>query len=64
LRAEFQRRIEQRLAGLSPHEQVRRFALVARPFTPEEGELTPKLSLRRDVIASRYRDLIDALYES
>jgi long-chain acyl-CoA synthetase len=62
LRQLFQRRIEQRLAGLSRHEQIRRFALLPRPFSLEAGELTAKSSLRRDVILRNWAEEIEALY--
>ncbi len=60
----FEAIIQRQLASLSPYEQVRRFRLLERPFSIEAGEMTPKLSLRRKVIEERYRDVIDAMYES
>jgi long-chain acyl-CoA synthetase len=54
--------IARRLACVSHHEQVRRFAIVAQPFTIEGGELTPTLKLRRGEIARRYAQEIAALY--
>jgi long-chain acyl-CoA synthetase len=42
--------------------QVRRFAVVPRPFSQEESELTPTLKLRRRVCEEHYRDEIDRLY--
>ncbi|MFM2092956.1 MAG: hypothetical protein RIS70_80 [Planctomycetota bacterium] len=54
--------IADRLADLSPHEQVRRFTLLLRPFTIEQGELTPKLTLRRQQIESIYAREIAELY--
>jgi long-chain acyl-CoA synthetase len=46
-----------------PHEQmVRKFGLVASEFTIEGGELTPKLSVKRRVIDTKYRAQIDAMY--
>jgi hypothetical protein len=33
-----------------------------RGFTIESGELTPKLSLRRQEIAANCRDIIEAMY--
>jgi long-chain acyl-CoA synthetase len=54
--------IDQRLSGLSHHEQVRRFHLMERPFSIEQGELTPKLSLRRGVIHEHFRGPIEAMY--
>lgn len=56
--------IRERLAALSPHEQVRRFTLMDRGFTIESGELTPKLSFRRAEIARNCAGMIDAMYRS
>ena len=55
-------RVRQRLAGLSSFEQVHKFTLLERPFTPEGGELTPTLKLRRGVIAERNAAFIEAMY--
>ncbi|HEY4205398.1 MAG TPA: long-chain fatty acid--CoA ligase [Puia sp.] len=43
-------------------EQVKRFRLLPADWTVETGEMTPKLSLKRRVIAEKYRDLIDSIY--
>jgi long-chain acyl-CoA synthetase len=60
--AMFRARIDRRLAAVSPHEQVGKFTLLARPFTIDAGELTPKLSLRRHEIAAHYAAKIEAMY--
>jgi len=62
--AVYEERIAARLAELSHYEQVRRFTLLGRGFTIESGELTPKLSLRRQQIAAHFADEIEAMYES
>jgi long-chain acyl-CoA synthetase len=36
--------------------------LLPEEWTIESGELTPKLSLRRKVIAEKYKDQIEKLY--
>jgi long-chain acyl-CoA synthetase len=46
----------------SRHEQIKRFAILPRDFTMEEGELTPTLKLRRRAVMERFREEIDALY--
>lgn len=46
----------------APPERIRRFALLARDFSVETGELTPTLKLRRAVVATRYAAELDALY--
>jgi long-chain acyl-CoA synthetase len=58
----YRERIDQRLSCVSHHEQVRRFTLLARGFSIEAGELTPKLSLRRKEIEAHFAPQIDAMY--
>ena len=48
-------------AGLSNPERVRRFAILHLPF--DGDDLTPTLKLRRDAIAERHRDRLEALYQ-
>jgi long-chain acyl-CoA synthetase len=60
----YRARIDQRLANVSPHEQVRKFTLLRTPFSIEAGELTPKLSLRRQTINQRYAAEIEAMYQA
>jgi long-chain acyl-CoA synthetase len=55
-------RVEAALAGLAPWEKVKRFALLPRPLSAVEGELTVSLKLRRAVVLERYRELIETLY--
>jgi long-chain acyl-CoA synthetase len=61
-RARYREILTERLTTLSPHEQIKKFALLEKPFSIDEGEMTAKMSLRRNVIANRYRQLIDSLY--
>jgi long-chain acyl-CoA synthetase len=49
-------------ATLAPHEQVRRWAVVAAELTEADGALTPTLKVRRAVVAARYARLIEELY--
>ena len=62
VRAEVQHAVNVANEKLSRPEQVKRFTILDRGWTAESGELTPKLSMRRAVINTRYADLIDALY--
>jgi len=48
--------------GLAVHERIRRFTLLPREFSLEEGEMTPTLKVRRRVIAERYRSRIEGMY--
>ncbi|MBL8660470.1 MAG: long-chain fatty acid--CoA ligase [Rhodospirillales bacterium] len=47
---------------LSVIERVRRFALIQVAFGVDNGQLTPTLKLRRHVITTVYRDLLEELY--
>jgi long-chain acyl-CoA synthetase len=47
---------------LSRFEQIKRFAIVPREFTAEEGEVTPTLKLKRRVIEERFASEIEKLY--
>jgi long-chain acyl-CoA synthetase len=62
VRALYEAAIASRLACVSHYEQVKTFTLVGRPFTIEQGELTPKLSLRRKVIETNFAAEIAGLY--
>lgn len=48
---------------LANYERVRRFTLLEKQFSIEEGELTPTQKVRRKVIEERYSHLIDNMYE-
>jgi long-chain acyl-CoA synthetase len=43
-------------------EQVKKFKILDRDLTIEDGELTPTLKVKRAVINERYADLFDSLY--
>lgn len=58
------RRIEEQTRELSRHEMVKRFALLPELFSEAAGEITPTLKLRRQVIQTRYRELIDSMYQA
>lgn len=60
--AEYATRIDAVNANLSKFEAVKRFALVPREFTQEDGELTPTLKVKRRVVAERFAKEIQALY--
>jgi long-chain acyl-CoA synthetase len=43
-------------------EQIKRFSILPRDFTQEDGELTPTLKLRRRVVQEHFGDEIEKLY--
>ncbi len=56
--------IEAANAGVSRAEAIKRVRILERDFTEAEGELTPKLGIRRSVITKQYAADIEALYEA
>jgi long-chain acyl-CoA synthetase len=62
IEAEIQRVVDDVNRPLTRHEQIKRFAVLPRDFTMDDGEVTPTLKLKRRVICERYRDEIEALY--
>ncbi|MER6677173.1 AMP-dependent synthetase/ligase [Streptomyces sp. NPDC000983] len=54
--------VESANSVLSRTEQVKRYRVLAGPWTAESGELTPKLSLRRKAIDQRHAATIESMY--
>jgi long-chain acyl-CoA synthetase len=48
----------------SRFEQIKRFEILPRDFSAEEGEVTPTLKLRRRVVQEHFADAIERLYPS
>ncbi len=58
----FAGRIEKLQKGLAGFEKIKRFTLLPREFTIENGELTNTLKIRRPVINNLYANEIEAMY--
>ena len=58
----FDARIQALQQELARFQQVKKFTLLPRAFSVEEGELTPTLKLRRRTIEANYRDEIEGMY--
>lgn len=50
-------------ADFGKWEQVKRFALLAKEFSIDGGELTPKLSLKRKIILDKNTKVIEKIYQ-
>ncbi len=57
-----QQRIDHLMAKFAPYERIKRFKLLAVPFSMESGELTNTLKLRRPVVLERYAAEIAEMY--
>ncbi len=49
--------------ALASYETIRKFAILEREMSHEEGELTPTLKVRRDAVAATYASLLTSFYE-
>jgi long-chain acyl-CoA synthetase len=56
------KRVDACLKDVAGYEQVKKFAVLPRPFTVATDELTVSLKMRREVIFAKYRAELDALY--
>lgn len=56
-------RIELLQSGFAPYERIKRYTLLPEPFTMENGELTNTLKIKRKVVAGKYKDIIDKMYD-
>jgi len=61
--AEVQRAIDAANERVSRAESVRKFTIVPSELTEASGHLTPKLSIKRDVIMQDFSQNIEAMYE-
>ncbi|MFQ5791235.1 MAG: AMP-dependent synthetase/ligase, partial [Acidobacteriota bacterium] len=57
-----QQQIDEMTSDLAQFEKIKKVCLVEKEFSLERGELTPTLKVKRNVIESRYKELIDGMY--
>ncbi len=62
VRQMLEREVRKTLRDLAQYEMPKKLLLLAREFSMETGELTPKLSVRRKVVEERHREALEALY--
>ena len=55
--------IEKQCADLRPIKRIRKFTLLSEELSQENGELTPTGKLKRRVINTRYKELIEKMYQ-
>lgn len=63
IHALLERRIVQLNQRLAAYETVKKFIIAPSDFTPESGELTPTLKIKRKVVTRKYQTQLDQLYE-
>ncbi len=58
----FVKEVDKAMEPFARFEQVRKFVLLAREFTIEEGELTPTLKVKRNAVFDHFGDEIESIY--
>ena len=62
VRAEVQKAIDRANAFVSRAESIRKFVILPTEWTEASGHLTPKMSIKRNVIMADFSDQIEELY--
>ena len=57
-----QSEVDRANANYAQVEQIKRFAILTRDLSIEDGELTPTLKVKRTVVNERYAEVLDSLY--
>lgn len=60
--AQLQREVSAINKTLGEHEEIKRFRLVSDEWTPQTGELSPTLKLKRNYVADKYKTIINEIY--
>ncbi len=60
--ARYQREVDEINKQLGITEQIKRFRLVHEEWTPQSGELSPTLKLKRRYVAEKYRHVLDDIF--
>ncbi|MGD8898248.1 MAG: hypothetical protein PVJ73_19625, partial [Acidobacteriota bacterium] len=51
------------VAAIAKYEKIKKITVLPNEFSQETGELTPTLKVKRRVIAQKYAELIERMYE-
>jgi long-chain acyl-CoA synthetase len=58
------KRIEEHTVDLASYERVKKIFLLDRELTEADGELTPTMKVKRNIVSKKFAQQLDALYES
>jgi long-chain acyl-CoA synthetase len=62
VQAQYRKEVAHINKTLGEHEEIKRFRLVCEEWSPQNGELSPTLKLKRNYVANKYKNLIDDIY--
>ena len=57
-----QKAVDELNSGLASYETLKKFAILDREWSVEEKELTPSLKVKRKVIETKHKDVLDGFY--
>jgi long-chain acyl-CoA synthetase len=63
LRDKVEKAVDAANSDLAKIEQVKKFAILDRPLSQEEGELTPTMKVKREKVYENFSEQIDSLYD-
>ena len=58
------KRIEEHTVDLASYERVKKIFLLDRELTEADGELTPTMKVKRNIVSKKFAQQLDALYEN
>jgi long-chain acyl-CoA synthetase len=61
--AEIARVVEEVNRDLASYESIKKFAILEKDLSLDDGDLTPKLSVKRKVVEKKYKAQLDKFYE-
>jgi long-subunit acyl-CoA synthetase (AMP-forming) len=62
-KAYLQEKVEAVNATLARVQTIKKFVIIPEEFTPESGELTPTMKLKRRIINEKYAKEIESMYQ-
>ncbi|HKL49125.1 MAG TPA: hypothetical protein VJ882_05670, partial [Desulfuromonadales bacterium] len=58
------RRVDKLQADLPSHHHIKRFTLLSRDFSKEDGEVTPTMKVKRNVVQEHFHKILEEMYKA
>jgi long-subunit acyl-CoA synthetase (AMP-forming) len=60
--SEIKKKVDEVNSELAAFERVKYFTILSKDFSLEDGEMTPTMKMKRNVVEERHRDVIESMY--